>query len=108
MNVFTGRFTDCQVVLLQAMREDPPPDARCRDKFLVQSIAITPERDLGTVTAIVSQYAIFGAAGADKAYSGRMLKRLPRELLRSGRFVWSSYQQKELHLLRNITTSMER
>ncbi|MCJ1459054.1 phosphatidylinositol-binding protein scs2 [Mycoblastus sanguinarius] len=39
-------------VLLQAMREDPPPDARCRDKFLVQSVAITPERDLGNVTAI--------------------------------------------------------
>lgn len=37
------------------MREDPPPDARCRDKFLVQSVAITPERDLGSVTAIVSQ-----------------------------------------------------
>ena len=37
------------------MREDPPPDARCRDKFLVQSVAITPERDLGNVTAIVSQ-----------------------------------------------------
>ena len=41
-------------VLLQAMREDPPPDARCRDKFLVQSIAITSERDLGGTTAIVS------------------------------------------------------
>lgn len=37
------------------MREDPPPDARCRDKFLVQSVAITPERDLGNVTAIVSR-----------------------------------------------------
>ena len=37
------------------MKDDPPPDARCRDKFLVQSVAITPERDLGTVTAIVSQ-----------------------------------------------------
>lgn len=36
------------------MREDPPPDARCRDKFLVQSVAITPDRDLGNVTAIVS------------------------------------------------------
>ncbi|KJX95970.1 msp domain-containing protein [Zymoseptoria brevis] len=27
-------------VLLQAMKEDPPADARCRDKFLVQSVAI--------------------------------------------------------------------
>ncbi|KAL9102789.1 MAG: hypothetical protein Q9163_002107 [Psora crenata] len=40
------------------MREDPPPDARCRDKFLVQSIAITPERDLGSVTAITAKEAI--------------------------------------------------
>ena len=48
------RLADKCVVLLQAMREDPPLDARCRDKFLVQSIAITPERDLGSVTAIVS------------------------------------------------------
>ncbi len=44
-----------KAVLLQAMKEDPPLDARCRDKFLVQSVAITPERDLGNVTAIVSQ-----------------------------------------------------
>ena len=36
------------------MREDPPPDARCRDKFLVQSVAITPDRELGSITAIVS------------------------------------------------------
>lgn len=36
------------------MREDPPPDARCRDKFLVQSVAISPDREVGNVTAIVS------------------------------------------------------
>jgi hypothetical protein len=29
-------------VLLQAMKEQPAPDARCRDKFLVQSVAIAP------------------------------------------------------------------
>ncbi|MCJ1422496.1 phosphatidylinositol-binding protein scs2 [Sticta canariensis] len=38
-------------VLLQAMREDPPPDARCRDKFLLQSVAITPERDMSNIAA---------------------------------------------------------
>lgn len=48
------RLADGLEVLLQAMREDPPPDARCRDKFLVQSVAITPDRDLGSITAIVS------------------------------------------------------
>jgi len=28
-------------VLLQAMKEDPPLDAKCRDKFLVQSVVLT-------------------------------------------------------------------
>ncbi len=27
------------------MKEDPPPDAKCRDKFLVQSVAIAPGTD---------------------------------------------------------------
>ncbi len=40
-------------VLLQAMREDPPPHVRCRDKFLVQSVAITPDRDLASITDTV-------------------------------------------------------
>ncbi|MCJ1259812.1 phosphatidylinositol-binding protein scs2 [Lignoscripta atroalba] len=39
-------------VLLQAMKEDPPPDARCRDKFLVQSVAIPMEREVENITAI--------------------------------------------------------
>lgn len=32
-------------VLLQPMKEDPEPGAKCRDKFLVQSTIITPERE---------------------------------------------------------------
>ncbi|KAG0332577.1 phosphatidylinositol-binding protein scs2 [Podila horticola] len=31
-------------VQMQAMKEDPPADFKCKDKFLVQSIAITSER----------------------------------------------------------------
>ncbi|KAF9324332.1 phosphatidylinositol-binding protein scs2 [Podila minutissima] len=31
-------------VQMQAMKEDPPPDFKCKDKFLVQSVAITAER----------------------------------------------------------------
>lgn len=27
------------------MKEDPAPGAKCRDKFLVQSVIITPERE---------------------------------------------------------------
>ena len=29
-------------------------DARCRDKFLVQSVGITAEQDVGNITSIVS------------------------------------------------------
>ena len=46
------------IVLLQAMKEDPPLDARCRDKFLVQSVAIAPEQELPNITAIVSNLVI--------------------------------------------------
>lgn len=42
------------LVLLQAMKEDPPLDARCRDKFLVQSVSITPNRESSNIAAIVS------------------------------------------------------
>lgn len=36
------------------MKEDPPADTRCRDKFLVQSVAISPENNTGNVTQIWS------------------------------------------------------
>jgi len=39
-----GRSVQVQV-LLQPMKEDPPPDFKCKDKFLVQSVAITPEHE---------------------------------------------------------------
>ena len=32
-------------VLLQALKEDPPIDFKCRDKFLVQSVAVSPDSD---------------------------------------------------------------
>ncbi|MCJ1476685.1 phosphatidylinositol-binding protein scs2 [Lambiella insularis] len=46
-----GRDVEIQV-LLQAMKEDPPPDARCRDKFLVQSVGISADQDVGNITSI--------------------------------------------------------
>ncbi|KAF2864024.1 peptidase M24A, methionine aminopeptidase [Piedraia hortae CBS 480.64] len=48
-----GQSVEVQV-LLQAMREDPPPDARCRDKFLVQSVAIPPDTNTSNVSQIWS------------------------------------------------------
>lgn len=38
-------------VLLQAMKEDPPLDAKCRDKFLVQSVEMKSD-DVSNVAAI--------------------------------------------------------
>ncbi|KAI0536320.1 putative integral ER membrane protein Scs2 [Xylaria digitata] len=39
-------------VILQAMKQEPPPGTKCRDKFLVQSVAITPEKDFANLASI--------------------------------------------------------
>ncbi|KAK0720903.1 PapD-like protein [Lasiosphaeris hirsuta] len=39
-------------VLLQAMKTEPPADARCRDKFLVQSAIITGDKEFTNVAQI--------------------------------------------------------
>lgn len=46
-----GQHVEVQV-LLQAMKDDPAPDARCRDKFLVQSVAIGASAEDSNVTQI--------------------------------------------------------
>ncbi|KAL1983221.1 hypothetical protein VTN96DRAFT_395 [Rasamsonia emersonii] len=46
-----GRHVEVQV-LLQAMKEDPPLDAKCKDKFLVQSVAITGDLEFSNITSI--------------------------------------------------------
>lgn len=40
-------------VILQAMKADPPLDSRCRDKFLVQSAAISADKDFSNIATIV-------------------------------------------------------
>ncbi|KAF9950341.1 phosphatidylinositol-binding protein scs2 [Mortierella alpina] len=42
--VEAGQELEVQVQM-QAMKEDPPVDFKCKDKFLVQSVAITAERE---------------------------------------------------------------
>ena len=39
--------------MLQALKEDPPLNTKCKDKFLIQSTIITPEKEALTVQAIV-------------------------------------------------------
>lgn len=46
---------DKHLVLLQAMKEDPPPDARCRDKFLVQSVAISAGNEATNISTVVGE-----------------------------------------------------
>ncbi|GAB7355041.1 hypothetical protein MBLNU459_g5641t1 [Dothideomycetes sp. NU459] len=48
-----GKDVEVQV-LLQAMKEDPPLDAKCRDKFLVQSVAISADKEFPNVSQIWS------------------------------------------------------
>jgi hypothetical protein len=50
----SGKEVEVQV-LLQAMKEDPPPNAKCRDKFLVQSVLITADKEATSVQQIWSQ-----------------------------------------------------
>ncbi len=35
------------------MKQEPPLDAKCRDKFLVQSVTITPDKEFSGVSQIV-------------------------------------------------------
>ncbi|KAG0237399.1 phosphatidylinositol-binding protein scs2 [Actinomortierella wolfii] len=46
-----GQSLEVQVQM-QAMKEDPPIDVKCKDKFLVQSIAITAEREQLALTEL--------------------------------------------------------
>lgn len=50
-------MADNGIVLLQAMKADPPLDAKCRDKFLVQSAPITSDKEFATIASVVSHLA---------------------------------------------------
>ncbi|KAK1778925.1 PapD-like protein [Copromyces sp. CBS 386.78] len=49
----SGQSWNSQHLLLQAMKQEPPSDARCRDKFLVQSVTITGDKEFTNVAQIV-------------------------------------------------------
>jgi hypothetical protein len=56
----------CYPVLLQAMKEQPPPDAKCRDKFLVQSVAVTADKEFTNIGAIVRYTFVETSEAADR------------------------------------------
>ena len=37
------------------MKVEPPADTRCRDKFLVQSVAVTADKEFTNISQIVRQ-----------------------------------------------------
>lgn len=49
----TARPFRLHTVLLQAMKADPPKDAKCRDKFLVQSVGIPADQDFASLQEVV-------------------------------------------------------
>ncbi|KAJ5569937.1 Vesicle-associated membrane protein-associated protein A [Penicillium hispanicum] len=46
-----GKQVDVQV-LLQALKEEPASDAKCKDKFLVQAVSVTRDMEFANVTSI--------------------------------------------------------
>lgn len=67
-------------VLLQAMKQDPPADTKCRDKFLVQSVPISGDLEFSNVQTIVSRLQSFAHLCAHvlilttRNYSGSLLR----------------------------------
>lgn len=55
-------------VLLQPMKEDPEPGAKCRDKFLVQSVVISPDRESRPLPELVRHILPAGAVARVLAY----------------------------------------
>ncbi|WRT63451.1 uncharacterized protein IL334_000356 [Kwoniella shivajii] len=52
--VETGETVEVQV-LLQPLQQEPPPHAKCKDKFLVQSAYITPDEEMHTLGEMWAQ-----------------------------------------------------
>ncbi|KAL4873153.1 hypothetical protein BDV12DRAFT_160475 [Aspergillus spectabilis] len=46
-----GKHVEVQV-LLQAMKDEPAPDAKCKDKFLVQTVGVTKDMEFANVGSI--------------------------------------------------------
>ncbi|KAL3254712.1 hypothetical protein ABHI18_008767 [Aspergillus niger] len=50
--VAVAQWLTISIVLLQAMKEEPADDAKCKDKFLVQTVAVTRDMEFANVTSI--------------------------------------------------------
>ncbi|GAA5980930.1 hypothetical protein JCM5350_004769 [Sporobolomyces pararoseus] len=70
-----GETVEVQV-LLQPMKEDPPAGTKCRDKFLVQSVVITPERENIPLTEL------WGVVEKDKASAADGVNQIHEQKIR--------------------------
>ena len=62
--------------MLQAMKEEPPLAAKCKDKFLIQSTTITPEKETLSLADIVSSSSLPFLAGCRLFLTPEFLPRL--------------------------------
>jgi len=67
------------------MKEDPPPDAKCRDKFLVQSVLVTADKEFANVASLVRKTPHRVKAWLISSFSGRTSSRLQRGPSRSAK-----------------------
>jgi hypothetical protein len=54
-------------VMLQALREEPPTNAKCKDKFLIQSTLITAEKETMALQDIVRLSAILASSSCERS-----------------------------------------
>lgn len=87
-------FANMPPVLLQAMKEDPPLEAKCRDKFLVQSVAISADKEVSNIAQIVCyQYRTSYESVLTLLDSGPTLNRQPSHRSKKRRYVSASSLQ---------------
>ena len=61
------------------MKEEPAADAKCKDKFLVQSVAVTKDMEFANVTSIVSCAHLLESPSNVLLTSINSLKKLPSQ-----------------------------
>lgn len=89
---------DFPAVLLQAMKQDPPLDIKCRDKFLVQSVAVTADKEFTNIASIVRIMELSCRICLLTGHSGSMLMRRKSPVSKRRRFGLSTLHQEVLQL----------
>jgi hypothetical protein len=86
------------------MKVEPPADAKCRDKFLVQSVAVTADKEFTNIAAIVRPFfrAVYKLANGR---SGNMSMRQNGHLYKRKRSESYTSPQKEQQQLHHCETA---